>query len=593
MDDGLAVLRIAGVALGLPLTALVFGWAVLRRFTHLDAAEAFAAAWGVSFTVLASSQFLAFLLPVNQTHFNLIVLIILVAASALLLRRPGGPRPRSDGEFWPLVGACALGYAQLVGIQALLPLYEGSGWFGDWWMHYDEALIFRGLKPVETTWFDAGYTIASRAPLFNLVAAAVMSVAGDAFWVYQLAASLMNVAFLAPLYLLGRELAGPRFGRLAVVLASLNVWVVHNAWFTWPKMLVVYFLLLGLHFYLQFLRLRTHDPASAGRRLMGFWVSSLLAFLTHQVAVVYMAAVLAHALATARRDRAYRPGAREVGWLLATAVVVLAPWYAWLLARFGAAGVLTSTPATQGVADPALGPLRALTSLVLNLTSSVIPTQLLRALFTRLPESGEVYRALTTTYFSQLPGALSFSLSAFLLTSLEFTRRAGPRPPRMERRAIWTFLLLGAAGGCVLHPAQGYPHGCAHSAFFPSVVALLLLAWERLDRARRRWAVLVGAGMIAEFVAMFWSHVWLLRTTDVLGHDNLRLKEAYHLTFLSDALGHWLPAAGALAVCQLVLAGLALRRVARPGEDGADGSANPAELPAQSRHDGKMQQPGL
>src|SRR5262249_54262484 len=75
-----------------------------------------------------------------------------------------------------LPALCGLAYVHLVAIQALLPVYVGAGWFDDWWMHYDEALIFLGERSIHTTWFkDDAFNLASRTPLFNLVSAFLMS----------------------------------------------------------------------------------------------------------------------------------------------------------------------------------------------------------------------------------------------------------------------------------------------------------------------------------------------------------------------------------------------------------------------------------
>src|SRR5262249_5161221 len=150
----------------------------------------------------------------------------------------------------------------------------------DWWMHYGESLVFLGKLPVDTVWVEK-YTVASRTPLYNLVLASVMSVAGEEFWVYQWASVLTNAVVALPAMLVARDLFGPRAGRLALVLAPLNVWVLHEAWFTWSKMLTCYYLLLGLYFYLRWLRDGGRGPFA------GFWAATLLGFMTHQVGAVY------------------------------------------------------------------------------------------------------------------------------------------------------------------------------------------------------------------------------------------------------------------------------------------------------------------
>jgi len=163
MNDGLPLLQTAGIALGFPVAAFVFGWSLLRHVRDLDAEERFAASWGVSFAFLAFTEFLAFLTGAGQTAFHLgtLVVMALVAAAGFLRKNEGICTTSPD--FRRMVGLCALGYVHLVCIQMLLPIYVGGNWFGDWWMHYDEALVFRGERGVETEWFGL-YTLASRTP---------------------------------------------------------------------------------------------------------------------------------------------------------------------------------------------------------------------------------------------------------------------------------------------------------------------------------------------------------------------------------------------------------------------------------------------
>src|SRR6516162_1066307 len=103
----------AGIVVGFPLLAGLFGWAVLGRLSHLDRAERFAAAWGVSFAVLAASQFLSFALRANQTWFSLASLaamgVITVLCRPWRCLKPAG----DDPGFSFLVPACLLAYCHL------------------------------------------------------------------------------------------------------------------------------------------------------------------------------------------------------------------------------------------------------------------------------------------------------------------------------------------------------------------------------------------------------------------------------------------------------------------------------------------------
>src|SRR5262249_47469586 len=141
----------------------------------------------------------------------------------------------------------------------------------------------------------------------NLTTASVMAAAGHEFAAFQLASALTNCAVVGALALLARDFFGRRGAHLALLLAPLNLWLLHNAWFTWPKMLAAYYVLLGLHFYLQSVRLRPSEPAVAARLFLCFWLCSLFGFLTHQVCAVYVAALLLHAVWLAWHHRVYRP----------------------------------------------------------------------------------------------------------------------------------------------------------------------------------------------------------------------------------------------------------------------------------------------
>ena len=572
--------RIAAVAVGFPLVSFSFGWAVLGRVRGLDAAERFAAAWGAGFAVLAAAQFLAFVVHAPQPWFQLGVVALMLAVAALGLRRGAAAVP------WALAGACALAYLHLLCIQALLPQYVGSDWWGDWRMHYEEALVFAGRLGVQTQWEGAGtYTLASRTPLFNLAAAFALSGAGDDFPVFQAAATALSWCFLPAVFLVLRDLFGERAARLGLLLGALNLWLLHNAWFTWPKMLAAYFLVLGLHFYLRWLGDRGTDPA-AGRWFFLCWVSGLLGFLTHQVAAVYLLVLVLHAAVLVAFRRAPRPWLRELALLAATALVLVGPWYAWLVGQYGLHNVLHSTPVTQMEKEP-MPPLVYVGSVAYNLYASVVPLGLYETLSKPPHAWADLYRGVTALYFSLLSGALTLSLTLFLLAVLarnvwgqdRGAMLAGLRRP--EWSATWAFALLGAVGAAALHP-KTYTHGIAHAALFPSVVVLAALAWGRLSRAARPWAAVVCAGMVLEFAAMFWSHVWLTAQPLLLDPQNLNVweKSEHHLVFLADWLAGVRPAviAGTVAVQGALLILLA-RRVAaadRPGARKAEPLQNAA-----------------
>jgi hypothetical protein len=612
MSDELSLLLyMLGIALGFPLLAGLFGWSVLGRFTDLDREERFAACWGVGFAVLAARQFLSFVLlrpePVQtgggeswvttffyygrESLFGLTTLLLMLLVAALCWRRRGTePEPAAPG-FRLLLAGCALAYLHLVCIQSLLPDYRGGTWYYDWWMHYDEALVFVGERDIHTTWANNAYTLASRTPLFNLAGASVLAVAGHDFWVFQLAAALLGCCFVPVVYVLLSDLFGPRAAPLALLLAPLDLWMMHEAWFTWSKMLAGYFVLLGLHFYLRFLGLCPEEPRRAGWYFLYFWISCLLGFLTHQSVAVYMAALVLHAALLALFRPAFRPRLRELGVLALTLVLTLEPWYAWLLGNLGPEPVLHGTPTTARTAGTQFTVGHIAEYVESNLWDSVAPLELYYCLTEGPWTFKEAYRALTSLYFSLFTGALTLSLSVFLAfalvrwllglgVSIWGYLRAGQQSapaadapvPRGAGRRAWVavvfFLLLGTLGAAVLHP-ETIIHGIAHAACFPAAILLAALGWGVLSRARPRWAVPVCAGMAAEFLVMFWSHWWLLGNSPEILEPlpgNADYKADSHgtqfLFFLNERLGDWqyVFLAGAVVI-QLLLCVLLVRFV--------------------------------
>jgi hypothetical protein len=393
-----------------------------------------------------------------------------------------------------------------------------------------------------------------------------MSVAGNPFWVYQLASVLTDGVVLLAVSLVLRDFFGARAARLGMLLGSLNLWILHNAWFTWSKMLTAYYLVLGLHFYIRWLRAGTGD-AKASRRLFGaFWVASLLGFMTHQVAAVYVAALLAHAVGLLVRGRVRRPSVGELAALGLTALAIVAPWFVWLARSFGVRSILLSTPTTTMRTESSVSSLLGFLAVTVhNLVTSVVPFPLIRTIVLGPWSLGRLFIEITALYFCQLPGLLTISLTVFLTVPrlrqrlLRFTADQDPVARGGERGAVLAFAVFGALAAVAIHPGRA-TYGVAHNAFFPSALVLAVWAWGLLSQSHSRWKPLVIGGIVAEFLIMFWSHLaWIFLHLHFhrIGTDsNWLLKQAHHVVFLFDRLGRAAPLAllaGAVIQARLCL----------------------------------------
>jgi hypothetical protein len=573
MDGGaIFAIKAVGIAAGFPLIAAVFGSAVLSRVTDLDDEERFVAGFGVSFAFLGFAQFCGFALhlPPGLCALGLLLLMLLV----ICIRRPGRSLSSRNSAIkaWPLRLAFGIIYAHLVCIQAILPNYRGGNWAYDWWMHYDEALIFAGHQSPDTVWLGS-YTLASRTPLFNLTTASVMSLAGSDFAIFQLASVLPSCVFVLALYLILRDLFDRRAGYFAILLASLNVWMLHNAWFTWPKMLAAHYMLLSLHFYLKSVRYRGMDSRAASRCFLYCVGCAAFGYMTHQVALVYFVPLLLHRGIIVLKNGAFWQRWKQAAAAIMLAVLLIGPWYGWLAMRFGVRQIMANTPATAMDPNATLRLKRVIRWSAVNTVHSFFPNELLAALADKPLTFPTVYRGLTSLYFCSFPGGLTISLTIFLIFAglLWFWRKVkglpsaelGQRQPGKDATwaAVWLFTLVGYAGAALLHPSI-FGHGIAHSAAFPTAILIAGLAWGVLSRSNRAAVTVVCTGILAEFLLVFWSHWWLLVYQPEVLEDlpgNAALK-ADTILFLSERLAdaQWI-FLGETMLMQIVLCGLVAR----------------------------------
>jgi hypothetical protein len=125
-------------------------------------------------------------------------------------------------------------------------------------------LVANGHSPfgaVAHSYFG-GWTFSDRGPLAGLASAPVVLLSGgrpsvaasggawspfdvDGFMAYRLAMMTLACTAFLPLWTLVRRLGGPRAARFAVLLAATTPFLVHEIWFTWPKLLAASLVLLS------------------------------------------------------------------------------------------------------------------------------------------------------------------------------------------------------------------------------------------------------------------------------------------------------------------------------------------------------------
>jgi dolichyl-phosphate-mannose-protein mannosyltransferase len=581
--------EIAAAAVAVPALALVPGTLAAAHLPFLDPDERAAAAGGFGFGFVGLSAFLAHLSGADPIRINAAIWSVAVVAGVAAIAASG--RRFFPAVSWPLVLLWALFYLTLVGFQGLTPVYAGGNWYGDWWEHYSIAQAYLGTEGGHATVWFGDYTLASRTPLFSLAAAFALSVFGDRFWVYQVASTFASSLFILPLFLLARTLAGGRAALLGAGFVFFNTWLVHDATFTWMKLVSAYFLLLALAFYIRF------REGADGRLLCTSALCGALAFMSHQSAAYYLAALVAdHWLFRPRTPLSWR----QAGLATAIVAVVVWPWHWWVSHLYGVVGTVQANPVLSS-GTPTL--VRLLRGGAENAVTSLVPVPFIDFLRGGRFTADRLLFRLVQLYVNPLAGALTLSVIASLLCtwrrpSATFVRGyhrlkgplialvfggsillalvigrpryayawSGPGPfvwaygAGLVALGAWTwrsrpsdtsmpytphltailFALAGYFGGLLAHPG-GEIDGVASNAMVASVLIAIVYAGARVSTLPRWGLGLVIAGVLLEFAVTWALLANLISGAPPFDSDiNRRLKSDHELVFLYDAAkGSW------------------------------------------------------
>ncbi len=488
----------------------------------------------------------------------------LVTTGRTFIAELRAPEPRAllTGQF--LVTGWCLGWLWFISS------YTGGGWTSDWFEHWERTLFFVDRWPTDSQFLGV-YALPARPPLANLVTGVFLKLTQRNFAHYQLFTLLLNTLAFLPAALLVRRfsrqtgLAGPSGSRAAVavlvVLLMLNPSFVENATFAWTKLTAVFFILGGLYFFLR--ALDPSPPRAAGPLCAAALAAALL---THYSAGPYVL-LLAIAWFLLQRGRWSAAGFwRQTGALAALGALVLATWFAWSLAVYGAHTTLLSNSSVT-VKDVHSG--NQLLRVALNLRDTIVP-HFLRPLDSTLIAQTSRWGYWHDWFFQlyQVNLFFVFGSVAWLVLLRELGRNWGASPT--VSRWFWALLTGGVIVlGVAVHGARdmwGLAHICLQAVL---VLGLVWLAarWSTLTRA---WRIVLVVGAAVDFLLGIALHFavqsyaldrWLapdrtpeaiLRSYSESSLMNAEAKMIHHLGFFHDAAGF--PAAGVL----VFLAGILL-----------------------------------
>jgi hypothetical protein len=378
-------------------------------------------------------------------------------------------------------------------LLSIIRNYSGAGWRGDWLEHFQRSLFFLHALPRNTEIFG-GYQLPARPPAMNVLGAFAMALAGDRFEVFQAAFAFLNLLLFLPCAMALPMLARPRRPGvlpLAAIFAASPV-VMQNATYTWTKSLAAFFVILGILLYLEGWRKRD------SRRTTAAFLALAMGALVHYSAGPYIAFLGLHYVLR-------RPVLREARAIAGLCAGLLATWFGWSIATYGAGSTFASN---TSVTTSQYYKGHNVEKIAGNLEDSTIPMVLRDAsaadrYFPQRNPIGVLRDAGFVVYQQNLifcMGALGGLAVVWLLVAT-LRRRFG----REGERGFWIGLIAWSAAVGIAVVGERDPLGVAHLTLVPMAALGMTLLAARFRSSRVvAWVVVVGC--IVDFFLGVFPH---------------------------------------------------------------------------------------
>ena len=465
-------------------------WPLAARLA-LDPAEKLCASVLLSLLGVYLAAFAIYVFRLPLAAFG--VLPLLAAAGLLARLRPLSAVLRDSDARGLLIGLLLV-TGWCLSWLLLVVSYSGGGWAGDWFEHWERLRFFIERWPYQAKFLGFN-ALPARPPLANLVTGALLAVPGVSFAGYQLVTTLLNCLVVLPAGLLARRFL-PRTGgggaaiAVLTVLLMLNPSFVENATFAWTKLIAAFFILAGLYFFL-----RANDPgapASAGPLCAAGLAAGLLAHYSAGPYVVLLAGAWLGLNHARWRDPAWW---RQTGRLGLIGGLILATWFGWSLAVYGAHTTLFSN-STVAVPEARQG--NQLLKIALNLRDTLVP-HFLRTLDPALITQGSPWGYARDWFFQLYQVNLLFLVGSVAWLTLAVRLFRDGRAADARPRGFWLWFAGGAILlGIAVHGARdhwGLAHICLQAVLVLGL-AYLAARWRVLGRG---WQLAVAAGAAVDF----------------------------------------------------------------------------------------------
>jgi hypothetical protein len=467
------------------------GYFLLRRQAW-NPLEKLCGSIALSLTLLYLAAWALYLLPAGVQTAGYFAVSIACAILALLSRhdlarflRIATVRRALAGFAFLFVWSCSL--------LAMIRVYCGARWGGDWLEHFQRCLFFLQRFPTGITIYR-NYQLPARPPFMNVLGAFFLGQTIDRYEVFQLIFVFLNLLPFLACCLILPALAGPRRrGKWALLpltaIFAMNPLAMQSAVYPWTKALTAFFVIAGLAFYLAALRKR-----DTGRMIAAFLALSA-GLLVHYSAGPYVIIVTLHYLFTAFPKRA--GNVKEAGAIAALCGLLLLTWFGWSLAVYG---VQTTIASNSSITLGQKYEGSTLEKIGGNLLDSVLPQAVRNPdsihQFDQPNRAGILRDNAFVIYQTNMIFAMGLLGGPLVLYFLFRLLRAGSGAGR--ERGFWLLLIPAAILLGIAVVGERDVDGVAHLTLVP--LEMLGLTWLAAKFPTRRWlAMLILAGSLVDF----------------------------------------------------------------------------------------------